>query len=247
MATELEKTNRGTDRYLELVTKENEIIREENALTEEVRLLEDQVRASFALLSSALRDSHEKERAQGERTKYWSIIGSVTGAVIGFTGTTYNNRRRMNELRGIVQTTTGTTDDYKQIAMQLCDAVRSQNNKHEQLIGDIRTALSNSPNPKDLKTSFNTNQISDIIEMLKSHNVKLTSEITELKNVIGLNTASLSKTNVIYVGPQMEEMLSQTERNLEWKIKLSSLATVTFLYGALALTLPLIFSFFKGS
>ena len=40
-------------------------------------------RQKFLLYSSAVRLSHEKERARVERTKYWSIIGSVTGTIIG--------------------------------------------------------------------------------------------------------------------------------------------------------------------
>ena len=50
-------------------------------------------------LSNAVRNSHEKERAQAEKTKYWSVLGSVIGACIGIIGTTINNRMRMRELR----------------------------------------------------------------------------------------------------------------------------------------------------
>ena len=39
-----------------------------------------------------VRDSHEKERAQAEKTKYWSIIGSIIGTCIGIVGTTIINR-----------------------------------------------------------------------------------------------------------------------------------------------------------
>ena len=36
--------------------------------------------------------AHEKERAQAEKTKYWSILGSILGTCIGIIGTTINNR-----------------------------------------------------------------------------------------------------------------------------------------------------------
>jgi hypothetical protein len=49
-----------------------------------------------------VRNSHERERAQAEKTKYWSIIGSIIGACIGIIGTTINNRLRMAELRRLV-------------------------------------------------------------------------------------------------------------------------------------------------
>lgn len=40
-------------------------------------------RQQFIAYSSAVRLSHEKERARVERTKYWSIIASVSGTVFG--------------------------------------------------------------------------------------------------------------------------------------------------------------------
>ena len=49
-----------------------------------------------------MRSSHEKERAQAEKTKYWSVLGSILGACIGIVGTTINNRMRMAELRRLV-------------------------------------------------------------------------------------------------------------------------------------------------
>ncbi|KAH6928206.1 hypothetical protein HPB50_012582 [Hyalomma asiaticum] len=73
---ELDKTHRGEDRYLTLITQEHAIIKEERSLLEQFKNLEKAERDYFASLSLALRESHEKERAQGERTKYWSIIGS---------------------------------------------------------------------------------------------------------------------------------------------------------------------------
>ena len=39
---------------------------------------------SIFSLSACLRESHEKERERGERTKYWSIFGSIIGAAIGY-------------------------------------------------------------------------------------------------------------------------------------------------------------------
>ena len=40
-------------------------------------------RTAFVQFSSAVRLSHEKERSRAERTKYWSIIGSVSGTILG--------------------------------------------------------------------------------------------------------------------------------------------------------------------
>ena len=43
-------------------------------------------RDCFEGLSDAIQASHEKERAQSERMKYYSRLGSVLGAVFGFLG-----------------------------------------------------------------------------------------------------------------------------------------------------------------
>lgn len=56
-------------------------------------------REKFALFSAGVRESHEKERTRAERTKNWSIIGSVLGALIGVMGSTYINRVRLQVRR----------------------------------------------------------------------------------------------------------------------------------------------------
>lgn len=52
------------------------------------------------MFSAAVRESHEKERTRAERTKNWSIIGSVLGALIGVMGSTYINRVRLQVSSG---------------------------------------------------------------------------------------------------------------------------------------------------
>ena len=45
--------------------------------------MENAERIAFNNFSSAIRSSHEKERSRVERTKYWSIIASVSGTILG--------------------------------------------------------------------------------------------------------------------------------------------------------------------
>ena len=99
---ELDRVPRGDDKYLTLITQEHSVIKEERLLKEDFQLLEKEERENFALLSHAVRDSHEKERAQAEKTKYWSIIGSVLGTMVGVFGSTINNHLKMKELRELV-------------------------------------------------------------------------------------------------------------------------------------------------
>lgn len=63
---------------------------------------EDSEREKFSLFSAAVRESHEKERTRAERTKNWSLIGSVLGALIGVAGSTYVNRVRLQELKALL-------------------------------------------------------------------------------------------------------------------------------------------------
>lgn len=251
---ELDKTNRGTDHYVELVTKENHIIREENNVTEDLRILDQTERECFSGLSSAVRDSHEKERARAERTKYWSIIGSIVGAAIGITGTTINNYLRMKELRNIVSISADTSDDYKNVASELSEVLKNQCGKLETFLCDLRNLSGNdkhlpqtrNKSSADLLTGADL-QTQKMLAIIKQQESTLDSEIRDIKAVLGIGKASDIPGNIVYVGPKMETMLHDTQRNLEWRMKLNSLATVTFLYGAIAITVPIVYSIFKGS
>ncbi|XP_063217211.1 uncharacterized protein LOC134527993 [Bacillus rossius redtenbacheri] len=99
---ELDKTTRGEERYLHLITQEHSILKEERQFASEFQQAEREERDYFSSLSSAVKESHEKERAQAERTKYWSIIGSVIGTVIGVVGSTINNNLKMKELKKLI-------------------------------------------------------------------------------------------------------------------------------------------------
>lgn len=70
-------------------------MQEERRLRTAYENAEGAEREKFALFSAAVRESHEKERTRAERTKNWSIIGSVLGALIGVMGSTYVNRVRL--------------------------------------------------------------------------------------------------------------------------------------------------------
>lgn len=70
-------------RLMEIFFQEHSLLKADRALLAEFRVTEKQEYDHFSMLSFALRESHEKERAQAEKTKYWSIIGSIAGTIIG--------------------------------------------------------------------------------------------------------------------------------------------------------------------
>ncbi|XP_034235390.1 mitochondrial potassium channel-like [Thrips palmi] len=100
---ELDQTSRGEDRYVTLITQEHKVLKDERRLAELFNCYEQEERENFSFLSSAVKESHEKERIQAERTKYWSIIGSIMGTMIGIAGSSINNEFKMRELRKLVK------------------------------------------------------------------------------------------------------------------------------------------------
>ncbi|NXR10135.1 CCD51 protein, partial [Semnornis frantzii] len=98
----LDRVSRDDTQYLELATLEHRLLQEEKRYRAAYLNAEESEREKFALFSAAVRESHEKERTRAEKTKNWSIIGSVLGAIIGVLGSTYVNRVRLQELKVLV-------------------------------------------------------------------------------------------------------------------------------------------------
>ena len=92
---------------------------------------EDSEREKFSLFSAAVRESHEKERTRAERTKNWSLIGSVLGALIGVAGSTYVNRVRLQELKALLL-------EAQKGPLSLQEAIREQASSYSLQQRDLR-------------------------------------------------------------------------------------------------------------
>ncbi|XP_043933957.1 mitochondrial potassium channel [Protopterus annectens] len=133
----LDRVSREDIQYLELATLEHKLLQEERRCRTAHESAEDSEREKFSLFSAAVRESHEKERARAERTKNWSIIGSVLGAVIGVLGSTYINRVRLQELKALLL-------EAQKGPANLQDAIREQAAIHhlqQKELGDLITHL----------------------------------------------------------------------------------------------------------
>lgn len=255
LAIEIEKAKRGTDAYLELVTKENEIIKEEKEYLENQAQLEETEKNFFALFSSAVRESHEKERARAERMKYWGIMGSVIGAVVGILGTSVNNYYRMKELRNIVTTLTEMNKVHTEKTLQLSVGVNEQYRKISQSLTDIRAGIQHSDGTIDKTIATSTQKpfvasdakLDEIKNALHKQEVNLDIELKKIGQVLAAREGKAVDGTVVYVGPEVQSMFWDTEKNLEWKMKLHALGTVTMVYAVAALAVPIFIKFFGGT
>lgn len=84
---------------------------------------------------------------------------------------------------------------------------------------------------------------------LESHDNKLGSDMQEIKKLIAFERGYKFKNDgdIVYVGPEMRSLLDKTEKNLETKLRMTSLIGVVLVYGALSLTVPVLYVLFRGT
>ena len=244
------------------MTEETKVIKEENRLRFELEDYERREHEHFATLSSAVRESHEKERARAERTKYWSIIGSVIGAAIGILGTSINNYLRMQELRSLVKDSAQGGVEMKGLVTQLSDTMRNQHNQVQSFVADLKTLIGSGAFAGGLQKAPEAIRASEKADLsdaaLKAHTTQILNRIMEqdemmsrdmadIRKILATTKAAEQDDSVVYVGPEVGQLLESTEKNLEWKMKMNALWTTTLIYGAFALTLPVLYAIFKGT
>lgn len=98
-------------------------------------------REKFGLFSAGVRESHEKERSRAERTKNWSIIGSILGAVIGVMGSTYINRVRLQELKSLLLEAQKGPASLQEVIRDQASIHKSLEEELQSLIGSLKNIL----------------------------------------------------------------------------------------------------------
>lgn len=199
---ELEKTHRGEDRYLVLVTQEHTVLKEEKTHLEEFKFFEKAERECFSALSNAVRDSHEKERAQAEKTKYWSVLGSIIGTCLGILGTTINNRLRMKELRRLVQQNSA-VEEIQEVGAELSSSLDSHEKELSSLTVQVETILNQAKSSLD-----SLNKMDGVVMSLQDSSSKINTKFLE---------DSLTKVQ----GKQesLSQLISNHEKMLDEKIE----------------------------
>ncbi|KRX62049.1 Coiled-coil domain-containing protein 51 [Trichinella sp. T9] len=200
----LEKTSRADDRYLQLLTDEHTFLKQEKQLIDEFHNIEANEREAFSLLSASLRESHEKERQKSERTKYWSIIGSAFGALVGIIGTTVNNQRRMVELKRIVTTN---SLDSSEIQQQLLAELRAY------LALARSNTAKNSAGMIKMSACADVDEIRDLISTKIQTQIESISEkMEQIRNLIAENF--VKGESKMYDDSEFSQMLDNNKRSI---------------------------------
>ncbi|CAP26551.2 Protein CBG05768 [Caenorhabditis briggsae] len=241
---DLDRTSRGEDKYLQLLTEEHQIIKKERELLSSFEGLETAEREAFHQLSMRVRSSHERERERSEKTKWWGVSASLLGALLGIAGTSIGNELRMRKIKEMLPIGSAQMSE-------MAKAIGDQNEKVAVFLTDMRKALQleGSKSPEELQQS-DVKKVSDLDKLLtaiREENARLSQEMRELSRLAKLEAAlDADPTAVVYVGSDMERLLEQTEKNIESKMKLRTLLTVVVIYTAVAVTAPWLYALFRG-
>lgn len=224
---ELDNTSRGEERYVHLITQEHSILKEERRAVQEFQRYEREERDYFAALSSAVKESHEKERAQAERTKYWSIIGSIIGTIIGIVGSSVNNQMKMKELRRLIGESL-----LKHGNQDIPTIVTEVLSKHEQALSVIvrdmkhiasvesdnvsgyHNELVHKLDKVNSETITASEMIDEIIKLLKKQEVCFDKNLQELKSVVTSQNIQIGDDQVVVLPYGNHERLQQQLRNM---------------------------------
>ncbi|VDO69324.1 unnamed protein product [Haemonchus placei] len=242
--SELDRTSRGEDRYLHLLTEEHAAIKKERTLLEEFEGLENAEREAFHQLSNRVRASHEREREQTEKTKWWSVSASLIGATLGIIGATISNEVRMRRLREMLPIGGAKMSEMSRL-------VAEQNAKVTSFITEMRDLLRlDSIKIEPSKGSYENvsdEKVMTQTSAIREENARLSAQMAELTRLARLEASLNADPNaVVYIGSDMERLLDQTEKKLESKMKLQTLLSVVALYAAIGVAIPLLFAAFRG-
>ncbi|KFP77136.1 Coiled-coil domain-containing protein 51, partial [Acanthisitta chloris] len=260
----LDRVSRDDTQYLELATLEHRLLQEEKRFRAAYLNAEESEREKFSLFSAAVRESHEKERTRAEKTKNWSVIGSVLGAIIGVLGSTYINRVRLQELKVLVL-------EAQKAPINIQEAIKEQATSHSLQQKDLSDII------EDLKSVLQTTASKGIKEgvllpretrndsiKIDSLLVPLNEQLNYIKQVSSclgslqqqFNSLQESITQVLSPGEGKSHAsavrdvileLCDTERRLETQIKRSSIYSSALTCAMFAITLPVLYIILKGN
>uniref|UniRef100_A0A674MJE2 Coiled-coil domain containing 51 n=1 Tax=Takifugu rubripes TaxID=31033 RepID=A0A674MJE2_TAKRU len=248
----LDRVSREEAHYLELATLEHKLLQEERRLRTAYENAEGSEREKFALFSAAVRESHEKERTRAERTKNWSIIGSVLGALIGVMGSTYINRVRLQELKSLLLEAQKGPESLQEALRVQAGNHRSQQEELRTIIDDLRLTLSDTSALKGAVVLQGERRVAPETA-LKDPQRETRTLLQALPPQMGQLRHGLSgvQEELAAVRKLLESKQDGTEvggqRTLGGQIRRSSVYNAVFSYTAATLTVCALFLLLRGS
>ncbi|OCT83436.1 mitochondrial potassium channel isoform X2 [Xenopus laevis] len=273
----LDRVSREDIQYLELATLEHKLLQEEKRLRALHVHAEESEREKFSLFSASVRASHEKERTRAERTKNWSVIGSVLGAIIGVMGSTYINRVRLLELKSLLLEAQKGPVSLQEAIQEHASVHKSQQRDLGELIATLRNTVPSASQEPQAKPGP-TIGLDPVLNAVKEHmaySQETGKHLASLQQRFGslensINRISTDLQNVksrAYVQPaerilsssvrenngQGENLqsvmleLAEAEHRLGSHINRSSLYSTAVTCTMVALTLPVLYVLLKGN
>lgn len=264
----LDRISKEDSQYLELATLEHRMLQEERRLRTAYLRAEDSEREKFSLFSAAVRESHEKERTRAERTKNWSLIGSVLGALIGVAGSTYVNRVRLQELKALLLEAQKGPVSLQEAIREQASSYSLQHRDLHDLIADLRGLVQAEPGPSsgaqvgtpgrdsdaDTLSAALREQLShsrhvrSCLEGLREQLDRLEKTFGQVAGVVqlaktadpALPGSALEPGGLVLVLPDMEQRLeAQVNRNTIYSTLVTCLTIVA--------TMPILYMLFRAS
>ncbi|XP_030425094.1 coiled-coil domain-containing protein 51 isoform X1 [Gopherus evgoodei] len=271
----LDRVSREDTQYLELATLEHRLLQEEKRYRTTYLSAEESEREKFSLFSAAVRESHEKERTRAEKTKNWSIIGSVLGAIIGVLGSTYINRVRLQELKALVL-------EAQKGPISLQEAIKEQASHHyiqqkdlSDLIVTLRNMLEAGTETEGTSASLKTDPLLVSLKEHLNYSKQVSScmgslqqQLSTLEESLGQITAEVQNVKHAVHSRPVERVvlgssaevkgqalatqdvileLCDAERRLETQIKRNSVFSTALTCTVFAVTLPVLYLLLKGN
>ncbi|XP_026483460.1 mitochondrial potassium channel-like [Vanessa tameamea] len=207
---EMQNTMKGDEKYLQLCTEEHKLIIQERALRTLFSDAEREERELFATMSSAVKLGHERERAHAERNKYWYIVASIFGTVLGIAGSTVNNRLKMAEFRDMMEQQMARSASVLYTVAgggsasraDIADAMKTEFAYQEQLAANLTSMQENINN-------LVTKQAS-LIDHLNHQDHVIETQIRELKRLIIVASKNSAKSEA-----ELAKVLSAVHQEIE--------------------------------
>jgi hypothetical protein len=237
---ELDSTTRGEERYVHLVTQEHSVLKEEKAAVQEFQRYEREEREYFAALSSAVKESHEKERAQAERTKYWSIIGSIIGTVIGIVGSSVNSEMKMKELRKLIRESLQKYEGQyvlanvpetlsrheKELSMIVNEMKNVTPGPSDHVLGHLNELIHTLDNKVNSETTTTSEMFDELSKSIKKQEACFEKNFKEMKSMITSQNIQIGDDKVVVLPYGADERLQQQLQKFQFIVTCCTIASI---------------------